>query len=317
VVRLPALVLTAGLATRLRPLSLVRAKAALPVAGVPLVARVLRWLAGHGVRDAILNLHHRPETIARAIGDGSDLGVRVRYSWENPVLGSAGGPRHALPLLDSERFLIANGDTLTDLDLGMMVAAHERSGARVTMALIPNPRPEHYGGVVLEGDRVSGFTPRQAGARNYHFIGVQVVERSVFASLGDNQPAESVREIYPALMKDRPGAVRAFVSDASFDDIGTPRDYFDTSMAVGAREGTGSVQRGACTTVSESAVVSRSIIWDDVVVEESARLAGCIVADGVRIPRGLELADALVLPSSAERWGARGERRDNLLIAPF
>lgn len=294
-----------------------RAKAALPVAGSPLAARVIRSLAGHGVRDVVLNLHHRPETITGLIGDGSDLGVRVRYSWENPVLGTAGGPRHALPLLDGDRFLIVNGDTLSDVDLGAMVAAHEDSGAIVTMALIPNPRPEHYGGVLLDGDRVTGFTPRQAGARNYHFIGVQVVEREAFASLPDNQPAESVTRLYPAMMKERPDAVRGFVSRSSFEDIGTPRDYFETSVGIALREGCEAVQRGMRSVISPSAVVSRSIIWDDVVVEDGARLTDCIITDGVLVPAGMELVRSVVLPASAECLGATGERRDNLLIAPF
>lgn len=287
------------------------------MAGSPLVARVIRWLAGHGVRDAVLNLHHRPETITRAIGDGQDLGVRIRYSWENPVLGSAGGPRHALPLLDSNRFLIVNGDTLTNLDLDAMIAAHDRSGAVVTLALIPNPRPEHYGGVLIDDDRITGFTPRQAGARNYHFIGVQVIESTVFAGLADNEFAESVKTLYPALMREHPGAVRAFVSDSSFEDIGTPRDYFETAFAVAAREATDEVQRGARTTIAPSAAVSRSILWDDIVVEAGARVADCIVTDGVRVPAGARLVGSLVLPASAEMLGAQGQRRDNLLIASF
>ena len=116
-VSLPALVLTAGLGTRLRPLTAVRAKPALPVAGEPLVRRILRWLAAAGVKRPVLNLHHLPETVTALVGDGADLGPSVRYSWEIPMLGSAGGPRRALPLLDADRFLIVNGDTLTDVDL--------------------------------------------------------------------------------------------------------------------------------------------------------------------------------------------------------
>ncbi len=315
--QLPALVLTAGLATRLRPLSLLCAKAALPVAGSPLAARVVRWLASHGVSDVVLNLHHRAETLTRAIGDGGDLGVRVRYSWENPALGSAGGPRHALPLLGGGLMLIVNGDTLTDLDLGAMLAAHERSGALVTMALISNPRPEHYGGVTVDGDRVVGFTARRAGARNHHFIGVQIADSRVFASLPDNQPAESVRELYPVLMRERPGSVRAFVSEASFDDIGTPRDYFATSFTIGAREGAGDVHAGARLTVSPTALVSRAILWDDVAVDDDAEVIECIVTGGLRVPAGSKLIRKIVLPASAEVLGASGERRDNLLIAPF
>src|SRR5262245_23491127 len=131
---IPALVLAAGLATRLRPLSFVRAKAAVPVAGEPLIRRILRSLADAGVTDAVVNLHHLPHTLTRVVGDGSDLGVRVRYSWETPVLGSAGGPRHALPLIGDSPFLIVNGDTLIDADVCALAADHAQSGALVTMA---------------------------------------------------------------------------------------------------------------------------------------------------------------------------------------
>ena len=129
---IPALVLTAGLATRLRPLSLVRAKAALPVAGDPLIRHILRWLAASGVTDAVLNLHHLAHTITGIIGDGAD-GVRVRYSWEVPVLGSAGGPRRALPLLGTSPFLIVNGDTLTNVDVTKLVADLHRAGKDRTL----------------------------------------------------------------------------------------------------------------------------------------------------------------------------------------
>src|SRR6187549_2680097 len=116
---IPALVLTAGLGTRLRPLSYVRAKGALPLAGEPLARRILRGLHEAGVRDAVLNLHHLPHTLTGALGDGSDIGMCLRYSWEMPVLGSAGGPRRALPLLSNrgESFLIVNGDTLTNVNV--------------------------------------------------------------------------------------------------------------------------------------------------------------------------------------------------------
>ena len=104
----PALVLTAGLATRLQPLSAVRAKAALPVAGEALVLRILRWLKRSGVTRVVLNLHHRAETITREVGDGAAIGLDLRYSWETAILGSAGGPARAIPLLDADRFLIVN-----------------------------------------------------------------------------------------------------------------------------------------------------------------------------------------------------------------
>jgi NDP-sugar pyrophosphorylase family protein len=297
------LVLTAGLGTRLQPLTLARAKAAAAVDGEPLARRTIRWLVGHGVRDLVLNLHHKPESIAAAVGDGSDLGARVRYSWESPVLGSAGGPRHALPLLldppsppggsgatsGGERtFVLVNGDTLTDVDLPAMIRQHRASGALVTMALIPNPRLDKYGGVLLDAhDAVTGFTRRGSPVASYHFIGPQVVEASVFADLADGVPSESVLEVYPRLMRERPGSVMGFTGNWMFRDIGTPADLLETSLALAAEDGRPDRPRwGRRATVDPSARVTRSVLWDDVTIGAGAEISECVVADGVTIPAG-------------------------------
>lgn len=303
---LPAVVLAAGLATRLRPLSLVRAKAALPVAGVPLVCRVIDWLVSQQITDVVVNLHHLPQTITRVVGDGSDAGARVRYSWEDPVLGSAGGPRHAMPLFDSDRFIIVNGDTLTNVDLASMLGSHERSGALVTMALIPNPRPDRYGGVLVDGAHVIGFTRRGGRAPSFHFVGVQIAQRAAFERLPDGLPAESVGELYPELMREHRGAVAAFVSDATFDDIGTPADYFETSQRIGTEEGRDPIQLGGECSIDPSARLTRSILWDDVAVGANARLTECIVADGARVPPRTALDRHVIIGSG-----------DNLQATPF
>jgi NDP-sugar pyrophosphorylase family protein len=295
---IPALVLTAGLATRLRPLSFVRAKAALPVVGEPLVLRILRSLRASGVTDAVLNLHHLPHTLTSRVGDGSDIGIRVRYSWEMPVLGSAGGPRHALSLLagpgsglSGSSFLIVNGDTLTNADVAAIVADHQRSGALVTMAVIPNTEPEKYGGVAIDaGAAVTGFVRRGSSQSSYHFIGVQVADAEVFASLPDNTPHESVGALYPALIAARPGAVRAHVCRAEFMDIGTPADYLSTALALAVRDAAErglpvpTAQLGARSAVHPSARVEDSILWDDVEVGEGTMLRECVVTDGVHVP---------------------------------
>src|SRR5690242_17844140 len=123
----------------------------MPVAGEPLVRRIIAWLAANGVTELVVNLHHRPETLTAVVGDGSDLGARVRYSWEQPrVLGSAGGPRQALAIVGAETFLLINGDTLTDVDPAAVVDAHINAGAQVTLALVPNREHERYGGVTVD-----------------------------------------------------------------------------------------------------------------------------------------------------------------------
>ena len=292
---IPALVLTAGLATRLRPLSFVRAKAALPVGGVTIAQRILRSLAAFGVTDAVLNLHHLPHTITAAIGDGSVDGVRVRYSWESPVLGSAGGPRRALPLLGSPKFLIVNGDTLTDVNVRALVDAHDRSGALVTLAVIPNIEPQKYGGVLVEDEGVvRSFVKRNTDTASFHFVGVQVVEAEVFAGLPDGVPTESVGQVYPALISSRSGSVRAFVTNAEFHDIGTPVDYLTTCLHFEPPESRipfdstrGNPNSGPPIPDAGSRPGLRDcVLWDDVEVHPDAQLRRCIVTDGVRIPAG-------------------------------
>ena len=316
-----ALLLTAGLGTRLQPLTYVRAKAAVPINGEALVRRVIRWLSTAGIRDLVLNLHHRPASIAALVGDGSDLGVRVRYSWEQPVLGTAGGPRHALPLVvDSldDDFLIVNGDTLTDADVWALLARHRESRALVTMALIPNPRPSQYGGVVVSPDGwVTGFTRVRptgtdtSGPPLFHFIGVQVASPQAFATLEDGVPAESVNALYRHLIAENPQSVAGYVAQASFLDIGTPRDCLDTSLALAHAEGARFT--GARVHIADSAVLIRSMVWDDVTVGARAHLHECIVADGARIPDGARYERCAIV-AAGDRTPVDGERIDGALL---
>lgn len=296
----PCLVLTAGLGTRLRPLTDLIAKPALPVAGTPLVARILTWLAREGVTDTVLNLSHLPETITGIVGDGRRFGLRVRYSWEPTVLGSAGGPRHALPLLDAARFVIVNGDTLTDVSIRAMLDAHARSGALVTMALVPHPAPGRYGGVhVADDDAITRFSGRSESHDGplWHFIGAQVVEASVFAGLPDNEPAESVGGIYRGLLET--GRVRAYRSHATFRDIGRPQEYLETTLSVARDEGaTRDIVVEAGADVDPHAKLDRVIVWPGSHVPASARLTSCIVA-GTRVPEDAIAEHACIVPTES------------------
>jgi mannose-1-phosphate guanylyltransferase len=294
-----ALVLTAGFGTRLRPLSYTRAKPAVPVAGQSLIRRIARWLAACDVRDLVLNLHYRPETIAAELGDGSDLGVRARYSWEDPILGSAGGPRKALPLLDAEHVFLINGDTLTNVDLRGLMDAHVASGARVTLAAIENRQPDRYGGLLAD-DRgvVRAFVPAGSSESSLHFVGVQAVHRSVFADLPAGRYLDSIRDVYTPLTRARPGSVLAFVCQAEFVDVGTPENYLATALAVAQAEGLTSLPIGRGCRIAPSARVVDTAIWDDVEVGANAELLRCVVGDGARIPGGTRFEDCALVPAS-------------------
>jgi mannose-1-phosphate guanylyltransferase len=283
----PALVLTAGLGTRLQPLSSVRAKPALPVAGTPLVTRILTWLKAAGIERVVLNLHHRPDSITSIVGDGSRLGMDVRYSWETNVLGSAGGPARAIPLLQSDRFLIVNGDTLADVDLGALAAQHVDSNAQVTMALV-NGR-DGYNGVIVDAHGIVRGFGREPGAR--HFIGIQAVNASVFAGVSPDAKSETVHGIYPSLIASRPEAIRAFHTDVEFFDIGSPRDYLDTASTLARREGV-ALDRGRDCIVAAGASLTNTILWDRVRIGAGATLADCVVADDVVVPAGAKFSRA-------------------------
>ena len=162
--------------------------------------------------ELVLNLHHRPETLAAVLGDGSDLGAHVRYSWEQPrMLGSAGGPRLALPIIGADPFFIVNGDTLTDVDLGALSDGARRIGCAGDAGAGAQLQPDHYGGVRLDDDgAVTGFAPRGPSARGtFHFIGVQVVSAGAFQSVARGTVASSIGEVYDRLIAAVPAAFAA------------------------------------------------------------------------------------------------------------
>jgi NDP-sugar pyrophosphorylase family protein len=291
-----ALVLTAGLGTRLRPLTSVRAKPAVPVAGEPIVRRIIGWLARQQVSDLVLNLHHLPQTLSALVGDGSDLGVRVRYSWEQPeVLGSAGGPRRALSMIGSDTFFLVNGDTMTDLALEPLADAHQESRALVTMALVPNREPNRYGGVTLTADGTfSGFVSRgEAAHGSYHFIGVQAAQAAAFGAIPDGR-VRNIHSVYHALAEANPGCVRGYLCDAAFWDIGTPADYWETNIAFLGSEPPERTY-GKHARVDPTSTVTGSILWDDVEVQGRAAVEDCIVTDGVTVPAGSTYRRAILL----------------------
>lgn len=296
---LSCLLLTAGLGSRLDPLTRLVAKPAVPLGDRSLVEHVIDWLHREGIRDLVLNLHHLPSTITAIVGDGHHLGVCVRYSWEQPILGSAGGPRHALPLLDSDPFLIVNGDTLCPIDLGAMWRAHGASGADVTMAVIRNPNPAHYNGIRADRDRVLlGFVPRGHREETWHFVGVQITRKSVFAGLRDGEPAETVAGLYREMAALAPGRIRIWPVETSFLDVGTAGDYLTAAHSLGGTR-------------------SGSVLWPGVTVESGVLLSGCVVAGDVHLPRGFTATSSVIVPASLARPGDQADTRDGVAVFPL
>ena len=182
------------------------------------------------------------------------------------------------------------------------------------MALIPNPRPDKYGGVRLsDSGHVTGFTRAGTPGESFHFVGVQVAEARTFASLEDGVPAESVN---PRLIARDARSVAGFVSDASFSDIGTPRDYLETSLALAEVEGP-RLADGRRVSVSPSAEIIRTALWDDVAIGSGARLVDCIVCDSVHVPAGASYERHAIVRAEGV-VPANGERIEgDLLVRGF
>jgi mannose-1-phosphate guanylyltransferase len=306
-----ALLLAAGLGTRLDPLTRLVAKPAVPLGRRTLAEHVLAWLRDQGVRDVVVNLHHLPSSLTGVLGDGAHLGLSIRYSWEQTVLGSAGGPRRALALLDSDPFLIVNGDTLCDVAIAPMLDAHHASGADVTMAVVPNAAPGHYNGILADDDQVvRGFIPRGHTVPSWHFVGVQIVSKRTFAGLEDGVPVETVAGIYRDLVQAEPGRVRTWPVTTAFLDIGTPRDYLAAALRQPA-----ALPEGV--TVPESSRLTRCAVWPGVVIEDHVRLEDCIVAGPLHVPCGLETGAAILVPASVARPDDRMRVQGDLAIYPL
>ena len=311
-----ALVLAAGHGTRLRPLTEVRAKPAVPVAGSPLIRRLLKWLADQGVSRTVINLHYHPKTITQAVGHGESLGLNVRYSWESQLLGSAGGPRQALDLL-GERFFIINGDTLTDVSLKTLFRRHVSTKAQVTMAVTPHPRPEQYGGIRQnESGQVGGFS-RPGAVNMKHFIGVQIAEAAVFSDLIAGKPASTVGGIYDKLVAKDTGSICTLDTDAKFEDVGTPLDYLNANQAIMKSEGRTSFNVGVDSTIHPSAQLIESVIWDRVTVGSNCKLHKCIVTDDVIIPDNVTLVRQICISAKHVMKPGSGSRLGNAIVYPL
>src|SRR5204863_640466 len=139
-----ALILSAGYGTRLWPLTEDRTKPAIPILGKPLVDYVAEYLARYGIDELVVNLHHRPESVREALGDGSRFGVKLHYVEEPEILGTSGALDNAREFFQDDTFVVINGKIITDIDLNAALETHRQSGALATLVLLPNERRERF-----------------------------------------------------------------------------------------------------------------------------------------------------------------------------
>lgn len=221
-----AMVLAAGRGTRLTPLTDTTPKPLLPVAGRPLLEHIFAFLRAGGIEEVVVNLHHRGEVIERHVGDGARFGLRVRYSWEDPILETGGGIKRAEGLLVGEPFVVVNGDSLLEMRLQDVVRFHESRRALATMVVRPDPEARRYGLIELDAEdrlrRIVGLPADVAGPlRPFMFPGVHVFDPDVFRWMVADVPYSVIRVTYLRLLV--AGApLYGFVTQARWVNIDTP-----------------------------------------------------------------------------------------------
>ncbi len=335
-----AVVLAGGAGSRLRPLTTTVPKPVLPLAGRPFLTFLLDWLGRHGVDDVVLSCGFLAADVRRVLGR-RHAGIDLRYVNEEEPLGTAGPVRLAAErdVLD-DRFVVMNGDILTDVDLGALVEGHAGDGALATIGLVEVDDTRSYGVVpTAESGEVEAFLEKsdEPAPTNRVNGGMYVLERDVVEEIPPGRPASFEREVFPALVGrglfGRPVA-------GYWMDIGTPRRYLDATYDLlagtvesdlpprdesgslvgdgcitgGARIGPQSVLGAHCS-VGAGAVVERAVLHDRVTVGEDCLVRESVVAAGARLGEGARVEPGAVVGGGA-RVAPGGVVRAGELVPP-
>ncbi len=300
-----AVILVGGEGTRLRPLTSTVPKPVVPLVDRPFIAYMLEWLRQHGIDDVIMSCGFLATSVRNVLGDGSGLGLRLRFVEEPDPRGTAGALKFAASMLD-ERFLMLNGDVLTDLDLTAQIAQHERSGATATLALVPVADPTAYGLVHLaedhsvkdfvekpSSDHIEGGAARRGPASraplppqsytNLISAGAYVLEREVLELIPPDRNVSIEREVWPLLIGN---GLFGYASESYWLDIGTPARYL---------QGTFDIIEGNVQTAVQERLGSGYLAVDDGADVQGRVIPPAVVERGAHIAAGAHVGSLVVL----------------------
>lgn len=229
-----ALLLAAGLGTRLRPLTFFKAKASLPLLNLPFIHYSLQYLYSNRITEVIINLHAHPDSVRQAAGDHYRE-IKISYSYEPEILGTAGAIRGAAEHLGEEPFVVMNSDMLMDIPLQDVYEQHLRQNADVTLVLMRGDRFARYGGLYFEESSVPElhlrFTGLDQGQGNkYHYTGLQIVNPEIIPSIAENQKSDIFLDVYPQVLQRR--KICGYIYDGLWIEIGTLKEYLQTNLTV-------------------------------------------------------------------------------------
>ena len=316
-----AMILAAGFGTRLKPLTLRLPKPMFPVLNQPLLEHTLKFLSSQGIQDIIINVHHLPKKIVEHFGDGSDFGVRLVFSIEEKILGTAGGLKKAEEFLQKETFLVMNSDVLADINLANILKFHKEKNAYLTLVVRQDANPEKYKPIQLADDgRITRFVdatfnhPFQTTQR-VMFTGIQIMEPEIFSRIPKDKFFGTTEDVFPSLV-DEGLPVYGTLHEKYWIDIGTRETYIqaqadalegklilqtkssinfegplivppvhigkDCEISNDAQVGPHAVLGNGCR-LRSGAMVENSILWEGVTIGSGATVKNSIIGKGVAI----------------------------------
>jgi NDP-sugar pyrophosphorylase family protein len=313
------MILAAGFGTRLWPLTEDRNKPAIPFLNRPLISYAVEYLVSFGLTDIVINLHHQPDSIREALGDGSRFGASIHYSYEEEVLGTSGAMNRVRDQLAEDDFIAINGKIVTDIDLHAAIGEHRERNALATLILKPNTARERFSRVEIDErghiTRFGGFPADSDQSEPLMFTGIQVLSPRVFEYIPRGRFSHSTTDVYPRAIE-AGEAVIAHISKGDWYEMSTLDRYLEASILFMRKRGM-SVVAGAGAVIEEGARVRDSVLWENVHVESGADIHRAVLAAGVRIPRGTYINDAVVARLDRVRQVERGEVVGENIIVPL
>ena len=313
-----AVVMAGGEGSRLRPLTSRRPKPLAPVANKPVMEHIVDLLRRHGITDIVATLHYLADEIESYFGDGSAFGVSMRYVVEDTPLGTAGAVRLAADMLSDEPFLIISGDALTDLDLGALIADHERSGATATITLQRVTNPLEFGVVITDDRRrITRFLEKPSWGEIFSDTintGIYVLQPEVLAYMEPGKSYDFSRDIFPRLLHEHK-LVNGYIASEYWTDIGNLQQYQQANYDAlsgnvrieipGTQVAPGIWMGEGCRIDPEARIVGPVVLGRNVTVEAGAVVGAdtvlgnaTIVARNARVQRTVGWADCYFGESS-------------------
>ena len=321
-----AMILAAGFGTRLKPLTNDLPKPMFPVLNHPILEHAINFLSSQGIKEIAINLHHQPEKIIDYFGDGKDFRVKLQYSKEENILGTAGGIKKLELFLKDETFLVINSDVLADVNLNDVLKFHREKKSKLTLVVRKDSNAEKYDSIQrVEEGRIVHFLghsiKNSAPTTRVMFTGIQIMEPDIFSRIPENKFCGTTEDVFPGMINEGL-PVYGYLHKGYWIDMGTRETYIQAQkdamdgkvvlknsssrnpegplvvppvhigknceISQGAQVGPYAVLGDGCR-IRPGAVVENSILWPGSTIGNDSTIKNCIISQGTCVDSGKSL----------------------------